>query len=196
MSDKLNLIDTIAKDDKFSTFSRLMRKTNTNDVFKGEGPFTVFVPTNDAFAKIPEALINELINEKDHTRLKSILSYHILPGRVMAASLISSPTRKASNAQELMFTDVNGLKVNGASVQARNVEASNGIIHALDMVLAPPMAPRAAAAKPTSVNTPASIGIGSRTPVALANAPAAATAAGTRSPGEPRGTNDAPKSTN
>src|SRR5688572_7763698 len=114
MSDKLNLIDTIKSEDKFSTFTRLMASSGTNDVISASGAFTVFVPTNDAFSKIPEAKINELVNETGQTKLKALLSYHILPSKVMAASLVSSPNRKAFTGEELMFTDISGLKVNGA----------------------------------------------------------------------------------
>lgn len=142
MSEKLNLIDTISADDKFSTFTRLMRSSNATDVFSGEGPFTVFVPTNDAFAKVPDAKIDELINETDQKKLKTLLSYHIMKGKVMAANLISAPNRKAVTGQELMFTDVNGLKVNGASIQSRNLEATNGVVHALDTLLTPSTEPR------------------------------------------------------
>jgi len=145
MSDKLNLIDTIKSHDKFSTFTRLMASSGTNDVISAPGQFTVFVPTNDAFAKIPEAKINELLNETGQTKLKALLSYHILPGKVMAASLVSAPNRKSFTGEELMFTDVNGLKVNNASIQARNLEATNGVVHALDTLLAPTMIPRAGA---------------------------------------------------
>jgi uncharacterized surface protein with fasciclin (FAS1) repeats len=145
MSDKLNLIDTIKTQDKFSTFTRLMASSGTNDVISS-GTFTVFVPTNDAFVKIPEAKINELLNEPDQTKLKALLSYHILPGKVMAASLVSTPSRKAFNGEELMFTDINGLKVNGAGIQARNLEATNGVVHALDTVLMPTRIPLAAVA--------------------------------------------------
>lgn len=146
MSEKLNLIETIAKEDKFSTFTRLMTSSGTNDVLSAPGQFTVFVPTNDAFAKIPEAKINELLNEDGQTKLKALLSHHILPGKIMAASLVSSPTRKSFTGEDLMFTDVNGLKVNSASIQARNLEATNGVIHALDTLLTPTMVPRAGAA--------------------------------------------------
>ena len=143
MSDKLNLFDTIKKQEKFSTFTRLMTSSGTNDVISS-GTFTVFVPTNDAFAKIPEAKINELLNETDQTKLKALLSYHILPGKVMAASLVSAPSRKALSGEELMLTDISGLKVNGASIKERNLEATNGVIHALDTVLTPTRIPLAA----------------------------------------------------
>jgi uncharacterized surface protein with fasciclin (FAS1) repeats len=142
MSDRLNLIDTIAKQDQFSTFSRLMRTSKANDIFNGPGDFTVFAPTNDAFAKMPDATMNGLTSEEGQKRLRELLSYHILPGKVMAASLPSAPVRKAFNGEELMFTDISGLKVNGASIQARNLEATNGVAHALETVLIPTRVPR------------------------------------------------------
>lgn len=137
MSDKLNLIETIAKEDKFSTFTRLMASSGTNGVFEGGGDFTVFAPTNDAFAKVPEHKINELLNEPNQTKLKSLLSYHILSGKVMAGNLGGTPERRAFNGDDLTFADSNGLKVNGASIQARNIEATNGVVHAVDTVLTP-----------------------------------------------------------
>ena len=157
MSDRLNIIDTIEKQDQFSTFARLMRTSNTNDVFTGEGPFTVFAPTNDAFAKNPDPTMNGLLSEDGQPRLSTLLSYHILPGKVMAASLVTAPTRKAVTGEELMFTDVNGLKVNGASIQARYLEATNGVIHALDTVLTPswlskPVATTAPLVTPTAIS--------------------------------------------
>ena len=150
MSDKLNLIETIANQDKFSTFTRLMASSGTNSVFDDGGEFTVFVPTNDAFAKIPERKINELLNEANQTKLKSLLSYHILSGRVMAAHLPGTPTRRAFSGDELSFSDSNGLKINGASVQARNIEATNGVVHAVDAVLEPFSNPARASASGTT----------------------------------------------
>ena len=176
MSDKSNLTATIANQDMFSTFTRLMEASGTNDIFKGEGPFTVFAPTNDAFAKLPDSTMTELINETGHSKLKALLSYHILPGRVMAGNMISVPTRKAFSGEELMFTDVNGLKVNGASVQARNLDATNGVIHALDTVLKPTRIPTAVASTGPLV-TPTAIGARSLTAV-----PNSAAATATSSP--------------
>ena len=155
MTDKSNLIETIAKQDKFSTFMRLMGLSGSNELIGTSGTYTVFVPTNDAFSKIPEAKINDLLNEPGQTKLKTLLAYHILPGKVMAASLGSAPSRKALSGEELMFTDINGLKVNNASIQARNLEATNGVIHALDTLLAPTMFPKSlpVATAPTSVGS-------------------------------------------
>lgn len=138
MSERLNLIETIAKEDKFSTFSRLLGTSGATSVFSGDGPFTVFAPTNDAFGKIPDQRMNELLNETDQTKLKALLSYHVVPGKLMAANLGSMPIRKSVTGQEIAFIDSNGLKVNGATVQARNLEATNGVIHQLDAVLTQP----------------------------------------------------------
>ena len=144
MSDKLNLIETIAKDDKFSTFSRIMGSSGANDVFSGEGDFTVFAPTNEAFGKIPEERMNALLNEEKQIQLKALLSYHILPGKLLAANLAGLKTAKTVTGEAVTFTDVNGIHVNGSAVQARNIEATNGMIDAIDTVLAPPVAAAAA----------------------------------------------------
>ena len=138
MTDRVNLIETIAKEDKFSTFSRLLGTSGASVVFSGEGQFTVFAPTNDAFGKIPDARMNELLQEPDQRKLKALLSYHMLPGKVMAASLGAMPLRKSVTGQEVAFSDLKGLKVNGAGVQARNIEATNGVIHQIDTVLTQP----------------------------------------------------------
>ena len=180
MTDKLNLIDTIAKQDKFSTFTRLMASSGTNEIISGSGEFTVFVPTNDAFSKIPEAKINELLNEGGQTKLKNLLSYHILPGKVMAASLVSAPSRKAFTGEELMFTDINGLKVNGSAIQARNLEATNGVVHALETLLTPTNIPRAAAATTARLTTPRAVA--ERILAAGSNVPTAVSAATARGP--------------
>ncbi|MEP7149437.1 MAG: fasciclin domain-containing protein [Acidobacteriota bacterium] len=148
MTDRLNLIETIAKQDKFSTFAKLMASSGATDVFLGPSGFTVFVPTNEAFAKIPTIIMNELLSEPDQTQLKSLLSYHILPIKVMAGSLGAMPTRNSATGEELRFSDSNGLKVNGATIQSRNIEATNGVIHSLDTVLAP-----------STTTTPASVAV-------------------------------------
>lgn len=131
MSEKLDLIETIAKQDNLSTFARIMGSSGANEVFGGDGSFTVFAPTNDAFSKIPEEKMNALLNEDKQTKLKALLSYHILPGKVMAASLKSA---KSVTGQEIMITDINGIKINASVLQARNLEATNGVVHGIDTV--------------------------------------------------------------
>jgi uncharacterized surface protein with fasciclin (FAS1) repeats len=139
MGNDLNIIDTIAKDDKLSAFSRMMASSGANDVFKGEGPFTVFAPTNDAFGKIPDKLMTQLLNQDGQSKLRTLLTYHILQGKVMAANIASKMTRESMTGEAISFADKNGLTVNRSGLQARNIEASNGVVHALDTVLERPV---------------------------------------------------------
>ena len=136
MTENLNLIETVAGVDMFSTFSRLMGTSGANAAFSAGGDFTVFAPTNDAFGKIPDKQMNALLQEPGQVTLKTLLSYHIVPDRLLAASLGSKGTAATIAGAEVVFTDDRGgLKVNGSGVQARNIEASNGVVHALDTVL-------------------------------------------------------------
>ncbi|HKP70706.1 MAG TPA: fasciclin domain-containing protein [Pyrinomonadaceae bacterium] len=135
MTDKLNLVETIARNSTFSIFSRLMDSSGANAVFTGDGNFTVFAPTNDAFGKISDKRMNELLNEPDQTSLKALLSYHILPEKLFVANLSSRNSTATITGAHIAITDSNGLKVNDSGVQARNIEATNGIVHALDTVL-------------------------------------------------------------
>ena len=145
MTDQLNLVETIAKDDKFSKFARLMKSSKANAVFDGPGPFTVFVPTNDAFGKMGDRQMDKLLNEEDQSQLKALLSYHIFPGKLMAANLGGLGNPRSVSGHEVKFTDSNGLQINESKIQARNIEAKDGVIHAIDTVLTPPAALSSAA---------------------------------------------------
>ena len=135
MSNKLDLVETIARQDNFSTFSRILRTSGADDVFSRAGDFTVLAPTNEAFAKFSEERLSKLVNEEKQIQLKTLLMYHILPGKVMASGL---KTGKSVTGQEMMITDITGIKVNSSKVEARDLEATNGVVHAIDTVLAPP----------------------------------------------------------
>lgn len=135
MSIKLDLVETIARQDNFSTFSEIMRTSGADDVFNGAGDFTVLAPTNDAFEKFSEERLSKLVNEEKQLQLRALLMYHILPGKVMATGL---KTGKSVTGQEIMVTDITGIKINSAKLEARDLEATNGVVHAIDTVLAPP----------------------------------------------------------
>jgi uncharacterized surface protein with fasciclin (FAS1) repeats len=174
MTDRLNITETIAKQSNFSAFAKLMASSGAADVFSSAGAFTVFVPTNDAFAKVPTIIMSELLNEPNQTQLKGLLSYHVLPGKVMAGSLGAMPTRISFTGEELRFTDSNGLRINGAIILSRNIEATNGVIHAVDAVLAPstvttPVKASAAVASAQPVKIPAPVPsvVGSATGTAI-----------------------------
>jgi uncharacterized surface protein with fasciclin (FAS1) repeats len=146
MSDKLTLIETIANEGKWSTFWRMLGSTGASAWLVNDKDFTVFAPTNDAFAKIPDAKMTELLNEPNQATLKSILSYHIIPGKLQSANFMARSNREAVTGEMITFTETDGLKINGARVQARNIGATNGVIHQVDTVLAPPVKTAVAAA--------------------------------------------------
>lgn len=135
MSDKQNLIETIAGVDKFSEFSRLMGTSGANEVFNRAGDFTVFAPTNDAFQQIPDKEMNYLLQEENRPKLKAILKYHVIPGRLLAADAGSRRLAVNVAGQDVEFSNGDGIRINGAAVLDRNLEASNGLIHAIDAVL-------------------------------------------------------------
>lgn len=144
MSETQRLIETIEKVDMFSVFARLMRTSGANDLISGEGSFTVFAPTNDAFNKIPDQIMNGWLSETSQDMLKKVLSYHIVPTKIMAASLGTTRNADSVSGEPMKFTDLSGLRVNRCGIQARNMEATNGVVHALDTVLTPPTLEEAA----------------------------------------------------
>ena len=139
MTDKPTLIEAIAKTDMFSIFSRLMGTSGANEIFATGKDFTVFVPTNDAFGKIPEKQMEKLINEKNQAGLRKLLSYHIVPGRLFAPNFSGQRSSPTVTGEVVKFSDIGTLKINNSNVQARNHEAANGVIHAIDTVLMPPV---------------------------------------------------------
>jgi uncharacterized surface protein with fasciclin (FAS1) repeats len=140
MNDKLTIIDTITKNPVLSTFTRLMNSSKASELLTGTGPWTVFAPTDEAFRKIPEMQLNDLVNEPGQAKLKNLLSYHIVPTKMTTNDFAGMKDAASVAGPALSFTDQNGIKVNGAGVQGRNFEATNGIVHTLDTVLAPPAA--------------------------------------------------------
>jgi uncharacterized surface protein with fasciclin (FAS1) repeats len=120
------------------------------EILSGQGSFTVFAPTNDAFGKIPDAQMNELLSETGQIKLKALLSYHIMPAKLLAANVASLHSAKSVTGQDLKFSDSSGIKINSSNMQARNIEATNGAVHAIDTVLTPPPVAVAAVATATA----------------------------------------------
>ena len=136
MSERSDLIDTIANIDKLSTFSRLMQTSGANEALMAGGEFTIFAPTNDAFCKIDDGQMNALLQEPNQITLRSVLSYHILPDRFTAKELCTLSSAPTLTDVHVKFTDSRaGLIVNDSGVQATDIEALNGVIHVLDTVL-------------------------------------------------------------
>jgi uncharacterized surface protein with fasciclin (FAS1) repeats len=121
----------------FSTLVAALTAAGLVETLQGEGPFTVFAPTDAAFAALPEGLLEKLLLPENIAVLTSILTYHVVSGMVMSADIMAGdvPTVEGSNVKlETSY----GVKVNGANVTAADVAASNGVIHVIDAVLVPP----------------------------------------------------------
>jgi uncharacterized surface protein with fasciclin (FAS1) repeats len=107
------------------------------DTLKGDGPFTVFAPTDDAFAALPEGTVEDLLKPENKDKLTAILTYHVVPGKVMSGDLSNDMMVKTVQGGDLKIMTEGGVTVNGANVVTADVEASNGVIHVIDAVLLP-----------------------------------------------------------
>ena len=129
-----DIVDTAVKAGNFTTLVTAVKAAGLVDTLKGPGPFTVFAPTDAAFAKVPKATLDALLADK--AALAKVLTYHVVPGKVMAADVKAGKV-KTVQGQELTITTTGGVMVDNAKVVATDVAASNGVIHAIDTVLMP-----------------------------------------------------------
>ncbi len=135
---KKDLVDTAAGAGTFNTLVAAVDAAGLVDTLKGEGPFTVFAPTDEAFAALPEGTVEDLLKPENKDQLIAILTYHVVPGKVMAADVMGSETTASSvQGGDLMIDGTDGVTVNGATVTQADIEASNGVIHVIDQVILP-----------------------------------------------------------
>ena len=131
-----DIVDTAVAAGSFNTLVTAVKAAGLVETLKGEGPFTVFAPTDDAFAKLPEGTLDSLL--KDTDKLKAILTYHVVAGKVMAADVVKLSSAKTVEGQEVMIKASGGnVMVNNANVTKTDIETSNGVIHVIDTVLLP-----------------------------------------------------------
>ncbi len=131
-----DIVDVAVAAGSFETLVAAVQAAGLVDVLKGEGPFTVFAPTDEAFAQLPEGTVAALL--EDIEALTAILTYHVVPGRVMAADVVGISSAETVQGGDLAIAVVNGVvRINDAAVVAADVEASNGVIHVIDAVLLP-----------------------------------------------------------
>jgi len=130
-----NIVETAAGSDQFKTLVTAVRAAGLLEVLQGSGPFTVFAPTDDAFGKLPAGTVEGLL--KDLPRLKSVLTYHVVPGKVMAKDVAGVKSAKTVQGGELRINANHGVKINNATVTKADIQASNGVIHVIDTVLIP-----------------------------------------------------------
>ena len=136
-----DLVDTAVAAGSFGTLVAAVTAADLGATLKGPGPFTVFAPTDAAFAALPAGTIDELLKPENKAKLAAILTYHVVSGKVMAAD-IAGKAMQVTTVQggELAVDATSGVRVNGASVVSADIEATNGVIHVVDAVLLPPAA--------------------------------------------------------
>jgi uncharacterized surface protein with fasciclin (FAS1) repeats len=130
-----DIVDTAVNAGSFSTLVAAVKAAGLVETLKGAGPFTVFAPTDEAFAKLPEGTVEGLL--KDLPKLKQILTYHVVAGKVMAADVVKLKSAKTVEGSEVKIDASKGVKVNDATVVTPDVAADNGVIHVIDSVLLP-----------------------------------------------------------
>ncbi len=129
-----DIVDTAVKAGNFKTLVTAVQAAGLVDTLKGPGPFTVFAPSDEAFAKIPKDKLDALI--KDKAALTKVLTYHVVPGKVMAKDVKAGKVRTVQG-QEITLATTGGVTVDNAKVVATDVAASNGVIHVIDTVIMP-----------------------------------------------------------
>ncbi|MBN3884773.1 MAG: fasciclin domain-containing protein [Nostoc sp.] len=130
-----NIIDTATNNGSFKTLVAAIQAAGLVDTLKGPGPFTVFAPTDEAFNKLPAGTVDALL--KDTAKLKKILTYHVVSGKVLAADVVKLKTAKTVEGSDVKIDASNGVKINDATVATADVAADNGVIHVIDTVLIP-----------------------------------------------------------
>ncbi len=132
----VSVADTIAARPQLSTLNGMLAKTGLTDTLKGAEPFTVFAPSNEAFAKVPAKTMDALAN--DPAKLKAVLTYHLVPGKVMAADVKNGNSKTVNGANVALSRAGDFVTVEEALVQTPDIAATNGVVHIVDSVLLPP----------------------------------------------------------
>ena len=132
---KKDIVDTAVAAGNFKTLATALQAAGLVETLKGKGPFTVFAPTDAAFAKLPAGALEALL--KDKAKLTAVLTYHVVPGQVMAADVVKLKEAKTVQGASLTVGTAGGVKVDGANVIKTDIEASNGVIHVIDAVVLP-----------------------------------------------------------
>ncbi|MEM5580906.1 fasciclin domain-containing protein [Roseibium sp. AS2] len=133
-----DIVDTAVEAGSFNTLVAAVQAAGLVEPLKGDGPFTVFAPTDEAFANLPEGTVENLLKPENKDQLVAVLTYHVIPGKVMAADIAGKKASVATvQGSEVSIDATNGVKVDGATVISADVGASNGVIHVIDAVILP-----------------------------------------------------------
>ena len=133
-----DIVDTAVSAGQFNTLAAALEAADLVDTLKGDGPFTVFAPTDEAFAKLPEGTVETLLKPENRDQLIAILTYHVVPGKVDAAKVVTlSEATTVNGADVSIAVDDNGVRIDNANVIKTDIRASNGLIHVIDTVILP-----------------------------------------------------------
>ncbi len=133
-----DILQTADAAGSFKTLLAAIDAAELKSTLQGDGPFTVFAPTDEAFAKLPPGTVDDLLKPENKEKLRAVLTYHVVPGKVMAADVVKVPSAKTVQGQELKVdASGGGVKIDGATVTKADIEASNGVIHVIDAVVLP-----------------------------------------------------------
>ncbi|WP_171100333.1 MULTISPECIES: fasciclin domain-containing protein [unclassified Ruegeria] len=136
-SNKKDIVDTAVNAGTFETLVAAVQAAELVDTLKGEGPFTVFAPTDEAFAALPEGTVENLLKPENKDQLVAILTYHVVPGKVMSGDLSDDMTAATVQGGDITIDLDSGVMINDANVVQADIEADNGVIHVIDKVILP-----------------------------------------------------------
>jgi uncharacterized surface protein with fasciclin (FAS1) repeats len=133
-----DIVDTAAGAGQFKTLIAAVEAAGLVDTLKGDGPFTVFAPTDEAFAKLPDGTVDDLLKPENKDKLVAILTYHVVPGKIMSGDISGKSTEVKTVQGDMLSVDAtDGVKVDEAKVVKADISASNGVIHVIDTVVMP-----------------------------------------------------------
>jgi uncharacterized surface protein with fasciclin (FAS1) repeats len=136
-TNRKDIVDTAVSAEQFKTLVTAVKAAELVDVLRDKGPYTVFAPNDKAFAKVPKEQLQALLKDKE--KLQGVLTYHVIPGKVMAADVVKLESAKTAQGKPVNIVVKDGkVQVNGANVLKTDIECSNGVIHVIDAVLLPP----------------------------------------------------------
>lgn len=136
MDDK-DIVDTAVGAGSFETLVAAVQAAGLVETLKSDGPFTVFAPTDEAFAALPEGTVEELLKPENIDQLTAILTYHVVPGKVMSKDVVKLSSAKTVQGQSVSINASEGVKIDDANVVKADIETSNGVIHVIDAVILP-----------------------------------------------------------
>lgn len=133
-----DIVDTAVAAGQFETLAAALGAAGLVDTLKGDGPFTVFAPTDEAFAKLPDGTVESLLEPENRDQLVAILTYHVVAGKVKAADVVKLSSATTVNGQDVSIAVADdGVRIDDANVIATDIDASNGVIHVIDTVILP-----------------------------------------------------------